>query len=31
MTALLDEKKLKSKCPKNVFPGYDGLILKYMK
>ena len=27
MTALLDEKKLKSKCPKNVFPGYDGLII----
>ncbi len=27
MTALLDEKKLKSKCPKNVFPGYDGLVI----
>ncbi len=25
MTALLDEKKLKSKCPKNVIPGYDGM------
>ena len=25
MTALLDEKKLKSKCPQNVFPGYDGM------
>ena len=27
MTALLDEKKLKSKCPKNVYPGYDGLVI----
>ena len=25
MTALLDEKVLKSKCPTNVFPGYDGM------
>ena len=25
MTALLDEKELKSKCPKNVIPGYDGM------
>ena len=25
MTALLDEVKLKNMCPKNVFPGYDGL------
>ncbi len=25
MTALLDQKILKSKCPKNVFPGYDGM------
>ncbi len=25
MTALLDEKKLKAKCPKNVYPGYDGM------
>lgn len=28
MTALLDEKKLKSKCPKNVIPGFDGLEIK---
>ncbi len=28
MTALLDEKKLNSKCPKNVFAGYDGLQIK---
>jgi len=28
MTALLDEKLLKSKCPKNVFPGYDGQIIE---
>ncbi len=25
MTALLDEKVLKNKCPKNVCPGYDGM------
>ena len=25
MTALLDEKKLKLKCPNNVYPGYDGM------
>ena len=25
MTALLDEKKLIEKCPKNVLPGYDGM------
>ncbi len=25
MTALLDEKILKTKCPINVFPGYDGM------
>ena len=25
MTALLDEKQLQNKCPKNVFPGYDGM------
>tara|TARA_Y100000768_G_C23974453_1_gene682315 strand:+ start:1353 stop:2105 length:753 start_codon:yes stop_codon:yes gene_type:complete len=25
MTALLDEQTLKSKCPNNVFPGYDGM------
>ncbi len=25
MTALIDEKILKSKCPKNVIPGYDGM------
>ena len=25
MTALLDEKKLKSLCPNNVIPGYDGM------
>ena len=28
MTALLDEEKLKSKCPINVFPGYDGMELE---
>ena len=28
MTALLDEKLLKSKCPKNVSPGYDGQIIE---
>tara|TARA_B110000116_G_C16792651_1_gene564690 strand:+ start:2104 stop:2856 length:753 start_codon:yes stop_codon:yes gene_type:complete len=28
MTALLDEKKLLSKCPENVMPGYDGLELE---
>ncbi len=27
MTALLDEVKLKSKCPKNVYPGYDGMVI----
>tara|TARA_Y100001970_G_scaffold69243_1_gene88327 strand:- start:5472 stop:6230 length:759 start_codon:yes stop_codon:yes gene_type:complete len=27
MTALLDEKTLLSKCPKNVFPGYDGMVI----
>ena len=25
MTALLDEKLLKLKCPDNVYPGYDGM------
>ena len=25
MTALLDEKELKSKCPSNVYPGFDGM------
>ena len=25
MTALVDEKKVLNKCPKNVMPGYDGL------
>ncbi len=29
MTALLDEKQLKSKCPENVVPGYDGLELEF--
>ncbi len=28
MTALLDEVKLKEMCPKNVYPGYDGLQIK---
>ena len=28
MTALLDEKTLISKCPNNVFPGYDGLEIE---
>ena len=27
MTALLDEETLKSKCPKNVIPGYDGMTI----
>ena len=27
MTALLDQKKLLSKCPKNVLPAYDGMEL----
>ena len=27
MTALLDEKELISKCPANVKPGYDGMII----
>ena len=27
MTALLDEEKLKSKCPNNVFPGFDGMVI----
>ena len=27
MTALLDEKKLKDKCPPNVVPGYDGMTI----
>ncbi len=27
MTALLDEKNLKEKCPPNVIPGYDGMII----
>ncbi len=27
MTALLDQNKLKLKCPKNVIPGYDGMII----
>ena len=28
MTALLDEKELLSKCPANVYPGYDGMEFK---
>ena len=28
MTALLDEKKLLSICPKNVIPGIDGMEIK---
>ena len=27
MTALIDEEKLKSKCPNNVMPGYDGMVI----
>ena len=27
MTALLDEKELITKCPANVKPGYDGMII----
>ena len=27
MTALLDEKQLKDKCPPNVVPGYDGMTI----
>ena len=27
MTALLDEKQLKEKCPLNVMPGYDGMTI----
>ena len=27
MTALLDEENLKGKCPPNVIPGYDGMII----
>ena len=27
MTALLDENKLKEKCPTNVIPGYDGMVI----
>ncbi len=27
MTALLDENLLKEKCPNNVMPGYDGMII----
>ena len=27
MTALLDEKQLKDKCPPNVLPGYDGMTI----
>ena len=27
MTALLDEKQLKDKCPLNVMPGYDGMTI----
>ena len=27
MTALLDEKELITKCPSNVKPGYDGMII----
>ena len=27
MTALLDEKELITKCPPNVKPGYDGMII----
>ena len=27
MTALLDEKELITKCPQNVKPGYDGMII----
>ena len=25
MTALIDQKTLLDKCPKNIMPGYDGL------
>tara|TARA_A100001011_G_scaffold380294_1_gene447429 strand:- start:4255 stop:5007 length:753 start_codon:yes stop_codon:yes gene_type:complete len=28
MTALLDEVELRSKCPANVYPGYDGMIIE---
>ena len=28
MTALLDEKDLLSRCPKNVFPGFDGMEIE---
>ncbi|MDC3131361.1 MBL fold metallo-hydrolase [Pelagibacteraceae bacterium] len=28
MTALIDEETLKSKCPQNVFPGYDGMEIE---
>ncbi len=28
MTALLDEKELKTKCPKYVYPGYDGMEIE---
>ena len=27
MTSLIDEKKLKDKCPPNVIPGYDGMTI----
>ena len=27
MTALLDEKELITKCPSNIKPGYDGMII----
>ena len=28
MTALLDEEKLISKCPKNVLPAFDGMEIE---
>ena len=28
MTALLDEKKLLSKCPEDVLPGFDGMEIE---
>tara|TARA_Y100000588_G_scaffold97128_1_gene105244 strand:- start:601 stop:1353 length:753 start_codon:yes stop_codon:yes gene_type:complete len=28
MTALIDEKKLLSKCPENILPGYDGMEIE---
>ena len=27
MTTLLDEKELISKCPDNVLPAYDGMVI----